>query len=268
MLDAVGLTDEQMAAFARWTNLSETTFLLPPTPDGAAGGADYRLRIFTPAGELPFAGHPTLGSCHAWLEAGGSPRAGDVVVQECGVGLVTIRREEGTERLAFAAPALLADEPVPADDLAAIVAALGVPDEAVLDHRVLDNGPGWRVVLLDSAARVAGLTPDWTRLRAEHPDLSVGVAGLHGDDGGPDGTAVEVRGFALAMGIPEDPVTGSLNAVVGQWLTRDGRLPGRYVAAQGAALGRAGRVHVERDGAGTVWVGGSSVTCVAGTVRL
>ncbi|MFF2832506.1 PhzF family phenazine biosynthesis protein [Cellulosimicrobium cellulans] len=279
VLDGDGLTDEQMAAFARWTNLSETTFLLPPSPDGAAGGADYRLRIFTPGGELPFAGHPTLGSCHAWLEAGGAPRAGDAVVQECGVGLVTIRREvraavkpddepEDTGRLAFAAPDLLADEPVPADDLAAIVAALGVPDDAVLDHRVLDNGPGWRVVLLDSADRVAGLAPDWSRLRVEHPDLSVGVAGLYGDDGGPDGAAVEVRGFALAMGIPEDPVTGSLNAVVGQWLVRDGRLPDRYVAAQGAALGRAGRVHVERDGSGTVWVGGASVTCVAGTVRL
>ncbi|KZM79007.1 PhzF family phenazine biosynthesis protein [Cellulosimicrobium sp. I38E] len=279
VLDGDGLTDEQMAAFARWTNLSETTFLLPPSPDGAAGGADYRLRIFTPGGELPFAGHPTLGSCHAWLEAGGAPRAGDAVVQECGVGLVTIRREvraavgpddepEGTGRLAFAAPDLLADEPVPADDLAAIVAALGVPDDAVHDHRVLDNGPGWRVVLLDSADRVAGLAPDWSRLRVEHPDLSVGVAGLYGDDGGPDGAAVEVRGFALAMGIPEDPVTGSLNAVVGQWLVRDGRLPDRYVAAQGAALGRAGRVHVERDGSGTVWVGGASVTCVAGTVRL
>ncbi|MGW6229306.1 PhzF family phenazine biosynthesis protein [Cellulosimicrobium cellulans] len=279
VLDGDGLTDEQMAAFARWTNLSETTFLLPPSPEGAAGGADYRLRIFTPGGELPFAGHPTLGSCHAWLEAGGAPRAGDAVVQECGVGLVTIRREvraavgpddepEDTGRLAFAAPDLLADEPVPADDLAAIVAALGVPDDAVLDHRVLDNGPGWRVVLLDSADRVAGLAPDWSRLRVEHPDLSVGVAGLYGDDGGPDGAAVEVRGFALAMGIPEDPVTGSLNAVVGQWLVRDGRLPDRYVAAQGAALGRAGRVHVERDGSGTVWVGGASVTCVAGTVRL
>ncbi|MFB7887536.1 PhzF family phenazine biosynthesis protein [Cellulosimicrobium cellulans] len=278
VLDGDGLTDEQMAAFARWTNLSETTFLLPPSPEGAAG-ADYRLRIFTPGGELPFAGHPTLGSCHAWLEAGGAPRAGDAVVQECGVGLVTIRREvraavgpddepEDTGRLAFAAPDLLADEPVPADDLAAIVAALGVPDDAVLDHRVLDNGPGWRVVLLDSADRVAGLAPDWSRLRVEHPDLSVGVAGLYGDDGGPDGAAVEVRGFALAMGIPEDPVTGSLNAVVGQWLVRDGRLPDRYVAAQGAALGRAGRVHVERDGSGTVWVGGASVTCVAGTVRL
>ncbi|MFF2268102.1 PhzF family phenazine biosynthesis protein [Cellulosimicrobium cellulans] len=279
VLEGDGLTDEQMAAFARWTNLSETTFLLPPSPEGAAGGADYRLRIFTPGGELPFAGHPTLGSCHAWLEAGGAPRAGDAVVQECGVGLVTIRREvraavgpdeepEDTGRLAFAAPDLLADEPVPDDDLAAIVAALGIPDDAVLDHRVLDNGPGWRVVLLDSADRVAGLAPDWSRLRVEHPDLSVGVAGLFGDDGGPDGAAVEVRGFALAMGIPEDPVTGSLNAVVGQWLVRDGRLPDRYVAAQGAALGRAGRVHVERDDSGTVWVGGASVTCVAGTVRL
>ncbi|MCO7273269.1 PhzF family phenazine biosynthesis protein [Cellulosimicrobium cellulans] len=285
VLDADGLTDDQMAAFARWTNLSETTFLLPPSPEGAAGGADYRLRIFTPGGELPFAGHPTLGSCHAWLEAGGEPRAGDAVVQECGVGLVTIRREApaaGSDAagpddepdgdlprgLAFAAPDLLADEPVPDDDLAAIVAALGVPDDAVVDHRVLDNGPGWRVVLLDLADRVAGLVPDWTRLRVEHPDLSVGVAGLYGDDGGPDGAAVEVRGFALAMGIPEDPVTGSLNAVVGQWLTRDGRLPDRYLAAQGAALGRAGRVRVERDGSGTVWVGGASVTCVAGTVRL
>lgn len=285
VLDGDGLTDEQMAAFARWTNLSETTFLLPPTTDGA----DYRLRIFTPSGELPFAGHPTLGSCHAWLEAGGTPRASDVVVQECGAGLVTVRREPTTGapaaapddgppgRLAFAAPPLLADEPVPADDLAAIVAALGVPDDAVLDHRVLDNGPGWRVLLLDSAARVSDLAPDWSRLRAEHPDLSVGVAGLYpaGPEGagtGPDGATVEVRGFALSMGIPEDPVTGSLNAVVGQWLTRDGRLPDRYLAAQGGALGRAGRVHVEREGPagepGTVWVGGTSTTCVAGTVRL
>lgn len=191
------------------------------------------------------------------------------------MGLVTIRREpeaSGPERLAFAAPALLSDEPVPADNLAAVVTALGVPDDAVLDHRVLDNGPGWRVLLLDSAARVATLDPGWSRLRAERPDLSVGVAGLYdsGPDGadGPDGAAVEVRGFALSMGIPEDPVTGSLHAVVGQWLTRDGRLPDRYLAAQGGALGRAGRVHVERDDDGTVWVGGDSVTCVAGTVRL
>ncbi|WP_435737585.1 PhzF family phenazine biosynthesis protein [Cellulosimicrobium sp. PMB13] len=288
VLDGDGLSDEEMAAFARWTNLSETTFVLPPSAEGAADGADYRLRIFTPAGELPFAGHPTLGSCHAWLEAGGTPRASGAVVQECGVGLVTIRRatpgdptpertghtdgNAGSDLLAFAAPDLLTDAPVQDAELGAIVAALGVPDDAVVDHRLLDNGPGWRVVLLDSAERVAALAPDFTALRVEHPDLSVGVVGLYGPgpDGasGPDGAAAEVRGFALSMGIPEDPVTGSLNAVVGQWLTRDGRLPDRYVAAQGAALGRAGRVRVERDEAGTVWVGGDCVTVVAGTVRL
>ena len=268
VLDGDGLADEHMAAFARWTNLSETTFVLPPTPEGAAGGADYRLRIFTPGGELPFAGHPTLGSCHAWLEAGGTARTAGVVVQECGVGLVTIRQDGDGDALAFAAPDLLDDAPLDAAELDAIVAALGVPAEAVVDHRLLDNGPGWRVVLLDSAERVAGLAPDFNALRVAHPDLSVGVAGLHPDAAGPDGAAVEVRGFALAMGIPEDPVTGSLNAVVGQWLTRDGRLPDRYVAAQGAALGRAGRVRVARDDAGTVWVGGDSVTVVAGTVRL
>ncbi|MBD8078432.1 PhzF family phenazine biosynthesis protein [Cellulosimicrobium arenosum] len=274
VLAAEGLDDAQMAAFARWTNLSETTFVLPPTRQGAADGADYRLRIFTPTGELPFAGHPTLGSCHAWLESGGRPAAHDVVVQECGVGPVTVRRDaDGGPRLAFAAPALRSDEPLDDGELAAIVSALRVPGSAVLDHRFLDNGPGWRVLLLDSAERVAGLAPDFATLRATHPDLSVGVAGLYpagtGPDGtGPDGAAVEVRGFALGMGIPEDPVTGSLQAVVGQWLTADGRLPGRYLAAQGAALGRAGRVHVERDGTGTVWVGGDSVTVVAGSVVL
>ncbi|MFC8922985.1 PhzF family phenazine biosynthesis protein [Cellulosimicrobium sp. NPDC057127] len=268
VLDGDGLTDAQMAAFARWTNLSETTFVLPPTDQGAADGADYRLRIFTPAGELPFAGHPTLGSCHAWLQAGGSPRADGVVVQECGVGLVSIRRDPQA-RLAFAAPDLLADAPLAPAELDAVVTALGVPADAVLDHRLLDNGPGWRVLLLDSAERVAGLSPDFTALRAAHPDLSVGVVGLYPQDApGPDGVAVEVRGFALSMGIPEDPVTGSLNAVVGQWLTSDGRLPRRYVAAQGAALGRAGRVHVVRDAEDAVWVGGDSVTVVAGTVRL
>lgn len=268
VLDGDGLSEDQMAAFARWTNLSETTFVLPPTTEGSAGGADYCLRIFTPTGELPFAGHPTLGSCHAWLQAGGVPRAGDVVVQECGVGLVAIHRGDG-ERLAFTAPDLLADAPLHDEELDAIVAALGVPRDAVLDHRLLDNGPGWRVVLLDSAARVTGLSPDFAALREAHPDLSVGVAGLYPDDAeGPDGAAVEVRGFALGMGIPEDPVTGSLNAVVGQWLTADGRLPGRYVASQGGALGRAGRVHVARDATGTVRVGGDSVTVVAGTVRI
>ncbi|MCB7135866.1 PhzF family phenazine biosynthesis protein [Cellulosimicrobium marinum] len=270
VLDASGLTDDDMARFARWTNLSETTFVLPPTEDGAARGADYRVRIFTPAGELPFAGHPTLGTCHAWLESGGTPAADDVV-QECGVGLVTVRREEGPDgapRLAFTAPDLLTDEPLDDDELAAAVTALGIPEDAVLDHRSLDNGPGWRVLLLDTPARVAGLVPDFSRSRVTHPDLKIGVVALYADDDGPDGVAAEVRAFADDIGVAEDPVTGSLNAVIGQWLTRDGRLPGRYVAAQGAALGRAGRVDVARDATGAVRVGGATVTVVAGTVRL
>ncbi|TGJ95988.1 phenazine biosynthesis protein PhzF, partial [Actinotalea fermentans ATCC 43279 = JCM 9966 = DSM 3133] len=175
--DAVGLGDEQMAAFARWTNLSETTFLLPPSPEGAAAGADYRLRIFTPAGELPFAGHPTLGSCHAWLAAGGTPREPGVVVQECGIGLVPLRRSptdavpalpDGAAspggRLAFVAPDLLTDEPVDLSTLAAITRALGLDAHDVVDHRFLDNGPGWRVLLLGSAEKVLALDPDFTGL--------------------------------------------------------------------------------------------------------
>ncbi len=288
--DAVGLEDAQMAAFARWTNLSETTFLLPPSPEGAAAGADYRLRIFTPAGELPFAGHPTLGSCHAWLAAGGTPREPGVVVQECGIGLVPLRRSPASDltdrpdggaspggRLAFAAPDLLVDEPVDLSTLAAITRALGLEARDVVDHRFLDNGPGWRVLLLGSAEKVLALDPDFTGLG----DLAIGVVGPYtalgdGRYDGPDGAAVEVRGYALDMGIPEDPVTGSLNAVVAQWLQPDGLLPAEYVASQGTALGRAGRVHVTRatgtadegEGGDTVWVGGDAVTCIDGTVLL
>lgn len=260
--DAEGLDDVQMAAFARWTNLSETTFLLAPTPAGAAGGADYRLRIFTPGGELPFAGHPTLGSAHAWLEAGGTPRRAGALVQECGVGLVTLRRDAAG--LAFAAPDLLADEPVDDAVLASFVRALGVPPEAVVDHRLLDNGPGWQVLLLDSAERVLAIEPDWSGVDvARH--RSIGVVGPTGDGTGP---AFEVRAFVPGISVPEDPVTGSLNAVVGQWLTSTGRAPDRYVARQGTALGRDGRVTVSRDDDGVVWVGGGTVTCVAGTVAL
>ncbi|MFF3066420.1 PhzF family phenazine biosynthesis protein [Oerskovia sp. NPDC057915] len=280
--DAVGLGDDQMAAFARWTNLSETTFLLPPSPEGAAAGADYRLRIFTPAGELPFAGHPTLGSCHAWLAAGGTPRVAGTVVQECGIGLVPLRRsptpgpDDGASsggRLAFAAPDLLTDEPLDPSTLAAITRALGLDAHDVVDHRFLDNGPGWRVLLLGSAEKVLALDPDFAGLG----DLAIGVVGPYtalgdGRYDGPDGAAVEVRGYALDMGIPEDPVTGSLNAVVAQWLQPDGLLPASYVASQGTALGRAGRVHVSRVGSGgredTVWVGGDAVTCIDGTVLL
>lgn len=285
--DAVGLGDEQMAAFARWTNLSETTFLLPPSPEGAAAGADYRLRIFTPGGELPFAGHPTLGSCHAWLAAGGTPRVAGTVVQECGIGLVPLRRSPTTDltdlpdggasaggRLAFAAPDLLTDEPIDPSNLAAITRALGLDARDVVDHRFLDNGPGWRVLLLGAAEKVLALDPDFSGLG----DLAIGVVGSYtalgdGHYDGPDGTALEVRGFVPGMGVSEDPVTGSLNAVVAQWLQPDGLLPAEYVASQGTTLGRAGRVHVSRvvgdDGhPGTVWVGGDAVTCIDGTVLL
>lgn len=253
--DADDLTDAQMAAFARWTNLSETTFLLDPTTPGA----DYRLRIFTPGGELPFAGHPTLGSCHAWLAAGGRPADATDVVQECAVGLVTLR--QGPDGLQFSAPPPLVDAPVDDETLRRSVAALGLPPDAVVDHRFLDNGPRWNVLLLDSAERVLGLRPDFPALGSVH----LGVVGPY-PAGGP--AAFELRGFAPAIDVPEDPVTGSLNAVVGQWLIGTGRAPERYVAAQGAALGRAGRIHVERDAAGQVWVGGATVTCIDGTVHV
>lgn len=271
--DADGLADEEMAAFARWTNLSETTFLLPPT-DGAA---DYRLRIFTPAGELPFAGHPTLGSAHAWLERGGEP-AGEYVVQECGAGLVRIRRDEDTGRLAFAAPPLVREGPVDDDDLDRIVRALRIDRADVVDAAWTDNGPGWVCVLLRDAAAVLELRPD----NAAFDDLKIGVVGPHsagqqGQQGqqpqeGQEGAEadVEVRAFVPTLGIGEDPVTGSLNAGIAQWLAGD-RLPPSYVAAQGTVLGRRGRVHVHTtpDGEGrTIWVGGDTRTTITGTVHL
>ncbi len=249
--DADGLTEVQMAAFARWTNLSETTFLLRPTE----GVADYRLRIFTPGGELPFAGHPTLGSAHAWLEAGGVPRE-EQVVQECAVGLVRLRRGE---RLAFAAPPLIRSGPVADADLDRIVAALRIGRDAVVDSQWVDNGAGWVAVQLREAAAVLALEPDY----AGFGDLDIGVVGPH-----PPGAdaQVEVRAFAPAAGIPEDPVTGSLNAGLAQWLTGNGTLPPSYVAAQGTSLGRAGRVHVDTDAHGTLWVGGATVTTIRGSV--
>lgn len=257
--DADDLSDAQMAAFARWTNLSETTFLLRPTRPGA----DYRLRIFTPGGELPFAGHPTLGSCHAWLAAGGVPSGTRDVVQECGVGLVTLR--QGPRGLRFSAPPPLVDTPIPADVLARSVAALGLPEEAVVDHRYLDNGPRWHVLLLDSAERVLAVRPDWAALG----DVHLGLVGPYPEGGAAAGAAAfELRGFAPAIGVPEDPVTGSLNAVVGQWLAGTDRAPASYLASQGTVLGRAGRIHVERDDDGLVWVGGATVTCIDGRVLI
>jgi PhzF family phenazine biosynthesis protein len=247
---AEGLTDEQMAAFARWTNLSETTFLLDPTDPAA----DYRLRIFTPDGELPFAGHPTLGSAHAWLEAGGVPAGADVV-QECGAGLVTVRRGDV---LAFEAPPLTRSGPVSEEDLAAIATALRIDVADVRDSAWIDNGPGWVGVLLEDAAAVLALEPDW----AAFGDLKVGVVGPYA--AGP--LAVEVRALCPGFGMPEDPVTGSLNAGIGQWLGGS-TLPASYVASQGTRLQRAGRVRVDVVD-GRVTVGGETRTTVVGSVDL
>jgi PhzF family phenazine biosynthesis protein len=263
--DADGLTDDQMAAFARWTNLSETTFLLRPTQQGA----DYRLRIFTPAGELPFAGHPTLGSAHAWLEAGHRPAAapaGTDVVQECAVGLVTVRQAPvagGGVRLAFQAPPLERSGPVEPAELERTVAALGARPEDVVDAAWVDNGPGWMAVRLRDAGAVLALDPDPVAMRG----LKVGVVGPWADEdaGAPGDADVEVRAFI--EGIGEDPVTGSLNAGLGQWLAGSVLPPG-YVASQGTALNRRGRVHVGLDRRGEVWVGGETRTVVRGSVTL
>ena len=340
VLDGSGLDDDAMQRFARWTNLSETCFLLPPTD----AQADYRVRIFTPGGELPFAGHPTLGSCHSWLQAGGQPLATDAIVQQCEVGLVKIHREPGTERLAFAAPPLTRSVP-DAAWLAEVTAALGLQPAQVLAAQRLDNGPVWLGLLLDSPETVLQLTPDHpalARLKAkvgvaavyppeESPPLigranrearafmaptlvatrtARGLAGRDSRDasplspvqtcssrfgaagsspsgvglawGGPalrpsvsplsiataDAPDLEVRAFAAPIGVNEDPVTGSLNASLAQWLIAEGHLPARYLASQGVCLGRAGQVYLERDAAGQVWVGGQSVTCIDGQVRL
>jgi PhzF family phenazine biosynthesis protein len=266
--DADGLTDDQMAAFARWTNLSETTFLLAPTEEGRAGGADYRVRIWTPGGELPFAGHPTLGTAHAWLEAGGEP-GGQGVVQECGVGLVRLRRDTvgARQRLAFAAPPLRRSGPVDAADLAQIVRALRIEASDVVRSAWVDNGPGWVAVQLRDADAVLALDPDLVAVG----DLKLGVVGEYGRAGagaagpGADAPAVEVRAFVPSIGVGEDPVTGSLNAGIGQWLAGD-VLPSSYVASQGTVLGRAGRVHVEKGPDGEVWVGGDTGTTIVGQV--
>ena len=259
VLDADGMTDEEMAAFARWTNLSETTFVLPARETGA----DYRLRIFTTRGELPFAGHPTLGSAHAWLEAGGRQWGVDIV-QECEAGLVRIRRDGS--RLAFAAPPLRRSGPVDETTSGHVAAALGLDLADLRDLAWVDNGPGWLGVLLADGDAVRRVRPDYTVMGAR--DLTLGVVGLWGptSEQGQQGVAAEVRAFIPGEGAPEDPVTGSLNAGLAQWLVPLGVLPGSYVAGQGWALQRDGRVHVEQDGA-DIWVGGGAVTCIRGTVE-
>jgi PhzF family phenazine biosynthesis protein len=252
VLDGEGLSDADMVRFANWTNLSETTFVLPPTDPRA----DYRVRIFTPVRELPFAGHPTLGTCHAWLEDGGAPR-GDVIVQECPAGLVPVRRVDG--RLAFAAPPLVRSGPVEDAVVDELVSVLDLDRADLVDTQWVDNGPGWVAVLLASAEAVLAVRPRVT-------ELDVGVVGPHAP-GSP--TAIEVRAFFPKDGaMAEDPVTGSLNASLAEWLLRTGRLESPYVASQGTALGRAGRVHVAQDPDGTIWVGGGTITCITGTADI
>jgi len=255
VVDAAGLSDDEMAAFARWTNLSETTFLLPPTDPAA----DYRVRIFTPGGELPFAGHPTLGSAHAFLASGGDAKKPGEVVQQCAIGLVRVKRDGG--RLAFAAPPLRRSGPVDDEALTAqALAALRIAPGALLDLVWIDNGPGWMAARLPDAAAVLALQPDFIAMQG----LKLGVVGAH-----PAGSECqfEVRAFVPDLGVPEDPVTGSLNAGLALWLQASGLAGDTYVAAQGAALGRAGRVHVRRDAEAT-WIGGDVTPLIHGQVRL
>jgi PhzF family phenazine biosynthesis protein len=284
VLDGEGLSAAQMQAFAAWTQLSETTFVLPPTPEGAAGGADYRVRIFTPGAELPFAGHPTLGTAHAWLSAGGKPRQAGVLVQECGVGLVSLKQLG--ERWAFAAPPLnrqaISDEELPP-----VLAALGLDASEVMAAQHLNNGPHWLGLLVSDVETVLALDPDHAALKKLGTKVGV-AAKRQAPEGGlirranrearaftasrtriaNDPTDLEVRAFAAPVGIAEDPVTGSLNASLAQWLIAEGHLPATYSARQGTAIGRAGQVLLSQDGQGQVWVGGDVVGCIQGTVNL
>jgi PhzF family phenazine biosynthesis protein len=260
VLDGEGLSDEEMLRFTRWTTLVEATFVLPPSrPE-----ADYRARIFTATGELPFAGHPTLGTCHAWLRAGGRPRDERRIVQECPAGLVAIRRIDG--RLAFQAPPLVRSGPVASEDLGGAISVLRVDAGSVIDSQWLDNGPGWLGVLLGSADAVlavdAAMPEGW-----DGGALSIGLAGPY-----PPGSecAFEVRAiFSDDRGrLIEDPVTGSLDASLGEWLVTSGRAAAPYVAGQGTLLGRTGRAHISQDDAGAIWVAGDTITHVEGVLEL
>ena len=276
VLDAEGIDEESLARFANWTNLSETTFILRPSPEHV-GTADYRVRIFTPSRELPFAGHPTLGTAHAWLEAGGVPLQPGLVVQECGVGLVSVRQDTAADRLAFGAPPLIRSGPIDTAELAELLDVLGLPASAVVDANWVVNGPPWAGILLASAAEVLAVEPDFARLGTRDVGLiaprgaggpEVGATGAGADYGAAhEHPEFEVRGFAGGAGVGEDPVTGSLNAGLAQWMIGAGHAPHRYVARQGARLGRDGHVFIEQVD-GQVWVGGHSVTAVRGTVLL
>lgn len=293
VLDAEGLSEAQMHAFACWTQLSETTFMLPPTPEGAAGGANYRVRIFTPGGELPFAGHPTLGTAHAWRQAGGQPRQAGVMVQECGVGLVQLRQTD--DRWAFAAPPLQRTD-ISAEELAPCLTALGLQASDIKAAQHLNNGPHFLGLLINDIDQLLSLDPDHHALK--RLGFMVGVAARRQDsvpDTSPplirranrearafaassnhtlddanaaDPSELEVRAFTSALDVVEDPVTGSLNASLAQWLMSEKLMPQKYIARQGTVLGRAGMVYLSQDETGQVWVGGDVVDCIQGHVRI
>ncbi|KAA6180989.1 PhzF family phenazine biosynthesis protein [Pseudomonas veronii] len=256
VLGADSLSDQQMADFARWTNLSETTFLLTPRNPRA----DYRVRIFTTLKELPFAGHPTLGSCHAWLQAGGIPK-GEEIIQECEIGLVRVRRQG--DELAFIAPPLLRDGPVEAPLVERVRLALGLEPQAIVRSQWVDNGADWLAIMLADRNQVLGLQPDYSQLLG----LAVGVIAPCNPAHDDVDAQFEVRAFVAGDGAQEDPATGSLNAGIAQWLLSEGLAPARYVVSQGTAMGRAGRIHIERQG-DEIWVGGAVAVCIEGRLQL
>jgi len=259
VVDAEGLSAQEMHRFTRWANLSESSFLLEPT----VAEADYRVRIFTPGQELPFAGHPTIGSCQAWLNAGGRPKASGRIVQECGSGLVQLKMSG--DRIAFAAPPLIRGGDVDEKFIAEMADVLGIDRAEVVDAQWGDNGPGWVVLMLSDASAVLELDVP----TGPAADLDLGVVGKYPEGSG-EQCAVEIRAFfSHGTGpIHEDPVTGSLNASVAQWLLGTGRLTSPYVASQGTAMGRRGRIYVDQDGAGEIWVGGVATASIAGEIDI
>jgi len=256
VLDADGMSDAEMARFAAWTNLSETTFVLPPTEPGA----DYYVRIFTPTTEFPFAGHPTGGTCPAWLQAGGQPADPDRIVQQCGAGLVPLRRIDG--RISFETPPCTRTGPVEDALLQGVLHDVGLAPDQVADAAWIDNGPGWLGILVHDVHVLRELEPSWNRL-----DLNPGIAAFIDNDQ-PVDPALEVRAFFFGGGPREDPVTGSLNGSLAQWLVGSGRIAAPYVASQGTSMQRDGRVYVSQDEHGGIWIGGDAVTGIDGEVHI
>jgi len=256
VVDGDGLSDARMQAFAAWTNLAETTFLMPAT----TGEADYKVRIFTPAREMLFAGHPTLGSCASWVRAGGKPKTAGVVKQECGVGIVSIDVTGAVP--AFAAPKTTV-APLPAEKLHAIANALGLKPDRIVRTAQLANGPVWQVLELASAEDV--LAADSTKIR--YPQfLGVGLIGAHAEG---SECAFEVRMFGASSGMSEDPITGSLNAAIACWMYGSGYWHEPVTVAQGTRINRVGRLFIRHDGASnTVWVGGQTCFLIEGVLTL